>query len=183
MKQWTTKIVDLSTLKFASYNPRKMSERAMGGLKKSIDRFGLVQPIVVNQKTGNVVGGHQRIEALKQLGHDSAQIVLVELDDTEEKALNIALNSQAIEGEFDVEKLKPLLDELSCYSSELFSELKFDDLEKMLGLVEKENNYFKEIEEIDVRFRVIVECLNEKHQLDLLEKFKKEGLECSALML
>jgi len=55
------KIADLNP---APYNPRKISNRAMTGLSASIVRFGLVQPVIWNEKTGNVVGGHQRLKVI-----------------------------------------------------------------------------------------------------------------------
>jgi ParB-like chromosome segregation protein Spo0J len=94
----------------ADYNPRKdltENDKEYQKLKRSIQEFGYVEPVIFNQKTGVVVGGHQRLKVLKDLGHDEVDCVVVDIDDTKEKALNIALNK--ISGEWDFSKLKDLL--------------------------------------------------------------------------
>lgn len=125
----TRLIKDLSP---APYNPRKIQPRALAGLTESIKRFGLVQPIIVNERTGNVVGGHQRIKALQALGEEFAQVLVIDLPEVEEKALNITLNNPHIEGEFD-DGLDALLGEIGAFDSNEFDGLLFDDL---AGVVE-----------------------------------------------
>ena len=90
----------LADLKAAPYNPRTISAGAMRGLRGSLRRFGLVQPIIVNDRTGFIVGGHQRVEAMKLEGLEEAEVVVVDLPESEERALNVTLNSQAISGAF-----------------------------------------------------------------------------------
>lgn len=119
--------VPLSELKPAPYNPRKISSEALTGLKASIRRFGLVQPIIVNRRTGYVVGGHQRIRALLEAGEDSALVLDVDLPESEEKALNLALNSHHIEGEW-TEGLGDVLSEVKLELPELFVDLRLGDL-------------------------------------------------------
>ena len=103
----------LSELKEAPYNPRIMNEVEKNKLKESIKQFGLVQPLVLNEQTGYIVGGNQRLQALKELyGEDyEADIVLINISPEKEKALNIALNK--ISGDWDLSKLQSLLTELS----------------------------------------------------------------------
>ena len=90
----------IQDLKPAPYNPRKISDDALTGLENSLKRFGVVQPIIWNKRTGYVVGGHQRLKALEKLGEKKIQCIVVDLDETEEKALNVTLNNAAISGEF-----------------------------------------------------------------------------------
>ena len=123
------KEVALDDLKPAPYNPRKISPQALKGLVESIKRFGLVQPILVNKRTGLVVGGHQRIEAMKKAAMTTAQVGYVDLSDDEETALNIALNSPAISGQF-TDDLQGLLDGLREELPHEFVDLRFDDLIK-----------------------------------------------------
>lgn len=100
----------LEDLKPADYNPRKISGPEFEKLKKSIQEFGYVDLIILNKRTGNIVGGHQRYKALSDLGYEEADTVIIDLDETEEKALNLALNK--ISGEWDVERLKDVLLEI-----------------------------------------------------------------------
>ena len=119
--------MELSALAPASYNPRTITSVAANGLRASIRRFGLVQPIVWNRRTRRVVGGHQRIEALKSLGKTEAHVVVVDLPEIEEKALNVTLNNPAITGEF-TDGLQSILAELSADVEIDFEGLQLDSL-------------------------------------------------------
>lgn len=114
----------------ASYNPRKISPDALAGLNASISRFGLVELIVWNKRTGNVVGGHQRLQVLRAQGVEETPVVVVDLPLVEEKALNVTLNNQAIQGEF-TESLQGILDELRT-DEEMFAALHLGDLDAVL---------------------------------------------------
>lgn len=120
----TKAIVDLVP---APYNPRSISPEALAGLRGSVERFGLVEPVVWNRRTGRVVGGHQRLKVLQAMGETETQVVAVDLDDVEEKALNVALNNPAIAGEFTVD-IHRLLAEINAAMPELSELLRFDDL-------------------------------------------------------
>ncbi|MGE0193902.1 MAG: site-specific DNA-methyltransferase [Planctomycetota bacterium] len=89
----------------AGYNPRTISPAALAGLGESIGRYGLVQPIIVNARTGNVVGGHQRLKVLEAKGVEATDVVVIDVDEAEEKALNLALNSPRISGEWTADAL------------------------------------------------------------------------------
>lgn len=100
----------LDELAPSPYNPRSISDQQLERLKNSIEKFDLVEPIIWNKQTGHVVGGHQRLEVLKTLGKTETQVVVVDLNPIDEKALNLALNK--ISGEWDLPKLKDLIIEL-----------------------------------------------------------------------
>jgi len=91
-------------------NPRVMPEGEMKKLCRSIETFGLVEPIVVRRSDGLVIGGHQRLEAAKALGMKTVPVVYVEVSEAEAHTLNLALNR--ISGQWDLPKLGALLDEL-----------------------------------------------------------------------
>ncbi|MDL2206251.1 ParB N-terminal domain-containing protein [Eubacteriales bacterium OttesenSCG-928-N13] len=104
-----------SKLNPAPYNPRKRlrpGDAEYEKLKRSILEFGVVEPIVFNSTTGNIVGGHQRYFVLTDLGTTELDCVVVDLDEQREKALNIALNK--INGSWDEIKLADLLADLSA---------------------------------------------------------------------
>ncbi len=100
-------------LKAAEYNPRKdlkPGDAEYEKLKRSIQTFGYVEPVIWNKRTGKVVGGHQRLKVMKDLGYTEVDCVVVDLDEQKEKALNIALNK--ISGEWDNTLLANLLQDL-----------------------------------------------------------------------
>lgn len=116
------------TLRPAAYNPRKISKEALKGLQASIERWGVVQDIVVNSRNRVVVGGHQRLAALKAAGVHDIPVTWVDLDETDEKALNVALNNPHIAGEFD-DTIAGLLAEIrDGIGADDFAELKLDEL-------------------------------------------------------
>ena len=97
----------------ADYNPRKdlkPGDPEYEKLKRSIEQFGYVEPIIWNEKTGRVVGGHQRLKVLTDMGITEVDVVVVDMDTEKEKALNIALNK--ISGEWDTEKLALVIADL-----------------------------------------------------------------------
>jgi DNA modification methylase len=105
--------IDIKKLNPAKYNPRKdlhPGDSEYEKLKRSIEEFGYIEPIVWNERTGNVISGHQRLKILLNSGISEAECVVVKLDETKEKALNIALNK--INGDWDKEKLAFLISDL-----------------------------------------------------------------------
>ena len=122
----------LTKLRPASYNPRKISDNAMAGLRASIGRFGLVQEIVFNKRTGNVVGGHQRLKVLEAMGVKDVPVTIVDLSEREEQALNITLNNQGISGEF-TEDLQPILAQIQADLPDLLAALQLDALQLESG--------------------------------------------------
>lgn len=105
--------VVVSKLNPAKYNPRKdlkPGDPEYENLKKSIETFGYVEPVIWNKRTGNIVGGHQRYKILMEQGAKEIECVVVDMEASEEKALNIALNK--VSGDWDLPKLADLIGEL-----------------------------------------------------------------------
>ncbi|MDJ0304713.1 site-specific DNA-methyltransferase [Dehalobacter sp.] len=97
----------------ADYNPRKdlkPGDPEYEKLKRSLEEFGYVEPVIWNKTTSHVVGGHQRLKVLLDMGVTEVDCVVVEMDAEKEKALNIALNK--ISGEWDKDKLALLIADL-----------------------------------------------------------------------
>lgn len=112
----------ISELNQAKYNPRiELSEtdETFKKIEKSIEEFGYVEPIIVNKQNNVIVGGHQKVNVLKKNGYTEIECVIVDLDERQEKKLNLALNK--ITGFWDNEKLKELFDELELSEEELFA--------------------------------------------------------------
>ena len=107
----------LSQLIPAAYNPRRtLTEKspAYRKLRKSLEEFGLVEPLIWNETTGHVVGGHLRLRILRDLGVAEVPVSVVRLTDAREKALNIVLNNAEAQGRYDPAKLADLLEELAA---------------------------------------------------------------------
>ena len=105
--------VAVEKLNPAKYNPRKNlkpGDPEYEKLKRSIETFGYVEPIIWNKQTGQIVGGHQRYKILVDQGATEVDCVIVDKDENEEKALNVVLNK--VSGDWDLPKLADLLSEL-----------------------------------------------------------------------
>ena len=77
----------------APYNPRQSTAKQEKHLKESLEKFGMVEPIIFNKQTGYIVGGHFRVRELKKLGIKEIECVIVDLNEADEKELNIRLNA------------------------------------------------------------------------------------------
>ena len=95
--------VDVEKLKPSEYNPRKITPEDFEQIKKSIEEFGFVQPLVVNSAEGReeiIIGGHQRFSVAKKMGMKEVPVFYVDIPDIErEKQLNVRLNAN--QGEWD----------------------------------------------------------------------------------
>lgn len=103
------KIADLVP---ASYNPRKAlkpGDKEYEKIKRSIEEFGYCEPVIVNSDM-TIIGGHQRVTVLKDLGYSEIDCIVIDIDKTKERALNIALNK--ITGEWNKELLADLIADL-----------------------------------------------------------------------
>ena len=111
-----------SAIRFALYNPRKISEESRKTLKRGIKKFGLVGGIVVNKRTGfTVVSGHQRLSVMDELqkydpeSHENdyrIRVDVVDMDEKSEKELNILANNPNAQGSWDYDALRELVPEI-----------------------------------------------------------------------
>ena len=137
----------ITELKPSEYNPRKWSEGQFQKLRESIEKFGIVDPLVVNAygpRQNIVIGGNMRLEVLKDLGYDDVSIVYVTLDEAKERDLNVRLNRTG--GDWDYDLLKE-------FDESLLADIGFES------------------EEIDVIFDI--DDMDEKHSFDLKRELKK----------
>lgn len=116
-----------SRVRFAQYNPRKITDSALKKLKQNIKRVGMLGGIVWNERTTNLVSGHQRVSVLDQLnGYDGTKetdyilrVDKVNLSEKEEKEQNIFMNNQSVQGEFDLDILRDILPDIDYKSAGL----------------------------------------------------------------
>lgn len=131
----------------ADYNPRQMPDREMKALMGSLREFGCVQPVVARKSDGLILGGHQRVEAMKRIlaedkvastGYTIPVVWVADITDEKAKLLNVALNK--IHGDWDFEKLGELFESIqttttSSASAPLevtgFSAKEIDDIIKL----------------------------------------------------
>ena len=155
------KTIPINQINPAAYNPRKdlqPGDAEYKKLKKSLTEFDCVEPLVWNEGTGNLVGGHQRLKVLKDLGRTEVEVSVVNLDDPKEKALNLALNK--ISGEWDLPRLKDLLEEINTGAFDI-EVTGFDD---------------KEIEELMTQFHVPEEGLTDEEVIpEVVDSICKKG--------
>ena len=85
----------------APYNPRQSTAKQEKHLKESLEKFGMVEPIIFNKQTGYIVGGHFRVRELKKLGIKEIECVIVDLNEDDEKELNIRLNANTGSWDWD----------------------------------------------------------------------------------
>lgn len=122
----------IADLQPAPYNARVITDAALHGLSRSLEQFGVVALPVVNMRPEGprLIGGHQRIEALKRAGATDVDCVVVKFDDETERRANFALNNTAIEGEFVPELTRELINRLSdalgALAPKLIEGLRFD---------------------------------------------------------
>ncbi|NCB36974.1 MAG: DNA modification methylase, partial [Clostridia bacterium] len=124
----------LASLFPADYNPRKAlkpGDTEYQNLRQSIETFGLVEPLIWNEATGRLVGGHQRLTVLRDMGISEVAVSVVNLDEEHEKALNIALNQ--IDGAWDNNALASLLRELEASDMSHLTGFAEVDIEALLG--------------------------------------------------
>ena len=131
MELRTLPIADLTP---APYNPRKRlrpDTPAYRKLETSLREFGLVEPLIWNETSGHVVGGHARLAILGALGFAEVPVSVVRLSPAREKALNVVLNNQEAQGRYDPGRLVELLEELAELPEMGLSGFDLADLRKL----------------------------------------------------
>ena len=163
--------VKISELKQAEYNPRRMTKKQYEDLKASLEKFGLVDPIIINSDN-TVIGGHQRLKIVRELGASEVPTVRVNLSKEDEKELNIRLNKNT--GEFDLDILA------NNFDMEELKDWGFKDIE--LGFnIDKivegniEDDHIPEVKESRVKLGDVWEL--GKHRLMCGDSTKKSDVE------
>ena len=164
----------------AEYNPRitlEPGDTEYELLEGSLGTFGYVVPIVWNERTGRIVGGHQRLTILKSAGVKEATVSVVDLDEEQEKQLNIALNK--IEGEWDNEALRELvheLDELGVAEAAGFDRHSIDFMNRGLEELVDEAVIESELEDVEETFNITL-SFDVAYREDIEEYIKENGKE------
>lgn len=129
-------MVPIKDVKPNPKNPRNITEYQTEALKRSINKFGFLSPIVINKRNMQIVSGHQRLEAYKSLNKTEVPVIYVELDDKEERALNVAMNR--VGGTFDQKGLADIIKDLQGQTSLLETTgLESKEIESLLEQMDK----------------------------------------------
>lgn len=178
----------LDTLISPVYNPRDITATDLRKLKKSIKTFGFNDPLIVNKRNNHIIAGSQRFKVLRELNEEDEELfsevdcVLVDLDENNEKAFNIAHNK--IGGEFNEEKLNEILIELDMEDFDI-SVTGFD-LNFEIKEISEEGGIRTDIDKMEMlhkTIQVIVDCYDEEEQKELYSKLTEAGYECQTLTL
>ena len=124
--------INMADLKPAPYNPRDISNDALSGLRHSLEKFGYVDLLVVNKRNMRIISGHQRYKILQADGIQTVTAILVDVDEIQEQAMNVTLNSPEITGQWTA-ALIPLLERLRNEASEDYINLRLKNLRDSVG--------------------------------------------------
>ena len=216
LDNWKSESMDIDKIKItdikpADYNPRKISGKDYDNLMNSIREFGLVDPIIINLNDNTVIGGHQRYDVLMDmymLGDIDNELSVLKMGDIGwvflddqlkvknedyERALNIALNK--ISGDWDIEKLAFVLDELdedgfdvelTGFGSEEVKKLTFveeEEFEELEGFEDFDEDGFEEMgdDKEKVYFKLVLMFSSEEEQEEMYVQLQEEGYDCQIL--
>lgn len=119
IKQPESREIQRSQINFANYNPRRITPEARKKLKANLKRVGILGGVVWNEVTGNLVSGHQRISVIDEVNRYNSEtnendylirLEVVQMDEKTEKEQNVFMNNRNVQGDFDSDMLKDLLD-------------------------------------------------------------------------
>lgn len=178
MKIVNRKISDINP---AKYNPRQITEKELSGLKESLKKFGFVEPLIINKRTNTLCGGHQRLKAAESLGMKEVPVFEVDLSISEEKALNVALNSPTISGKFDEKILSELLSEIKLEMPDLFSNMNMSTILPNIKVLDSEKLEEKLVS-ISFDYKIEVICGDEESQAYLTGELQDRGFKIRVLI-
>lgn len=121
------RVMKLAQLKPHPKNARDIDPEALDALRQSMRKFGVVEHLVHNERTGFLVGGHQRLRILLEDGIVEEKVVIVDLDEVEEEALRLVLNNPKAQGHF-TDQVGAVLDGIEAEREDLFRSLRLDSL-------------------------------------------------------
>ena len=189
MKQKIThKIVHMpiGELRMYSRNARTHSGEQVKRIAESIQEFGFLNPILLDSATKEIIAGHGRLLAARELGLETVPVVIYShLTAAQKKAYTLADNKLALDAGWDEELLKLELEELKLEDFDL-DMLGFDD--SFFKTLEQINDKDNDLNESDIKpkefktsFELIITCENEDSQEQLYNEFQSRGIECKIL--
>jgi hypothetical protein len=190
LQQFTMERISRHELKNAEYNPRVISEVAKKRLRANLKKIGLIQPIIWNKRSGNILGGHQRISAIDAIEGTKdylLDVAVVDMDEKTEREQNIFLNNEEAQGNWDMEKLQKMFEETSLdveatgfdagnmyemFGQKAVLDLDVEHIEKLAQQLRDFQEGFDKIakerdDKYDEEFYAVLVFRNKKHKLEL----------------
>ena len=167
---------NIDSLVFAEYNPRQLTAEQYQHLKDSIERFGLVDPIIVNQhkdRKNIIVGGHQRARVAKKLGIEEVPCVFVNLSYEKERELNVRLNKNVGGWDYDILADNFELEELTGWG---FSE------KNLFGMFDEVDYSILEDDDVDMNMEALKDGTRKAIQIEFKLEDYDEATELLKLM-
>lgn len=181
--------VPVSKIKPARYNPRRAlqpGDDEYESIKRSLEKFGCVDSLVWNKRTGNLVAGHQRFRILMdEFGATELDVSVVDLPLGDEKALNLALNH--LSGDWDDAALLSLLSELQEADAVEVTGFTGDDLMALHARLELEEEGGgpagdgSDAAMVSESFKVVATCVDAKQQQEVVKTLHRKGVACHLL--
>lgn len=165
---YDTITINRADIKNAPYNPRIMDKKAKERLRKNIAKHGLVSALTWNKRTGNLVGGHQRLEQLDSLEKTQdyeLTVCVVDVDEREEAALNVQLNNPSMQGEWDFDKLAMMSEDFDL------------DLKDDLGFTDTDIDFMFDGDDRFSQLFDSQESEDERGKLEAIKDARKKGVE------
>lgn len=160
-------------------NAKIHTEAQIEQIKKSIQEFGMNDPIAVWGDKNTIVEGHGRLEALKQLGYTEVDCIRLDhLTNEERKAYTLAHNKINMNTGFDIDLLDEELDSIEDIDMEVFGFDLCDDEEQIQDVERKDLS-----DDVNEVYEVIIECTDEIQQEEIFTRLSSEGMKCRVLTL
>ena len=158
-------------------NAKIHTEEQIEQIKKSIQEFGMNDPIAVWGDKNTIVEGHGRLEALKQLGYTEVDCIRLDhLTDEERKAYTLAHNKINMNTGFDIDLLDEELDSIEDIDMEVFGfDLDYEEIHHA-----ERTDLSDDVNDV---YEVIIACEDEKQQEEIYTKLSSEGMKCRVLTL
>ena len=187
-----------SAIHFAGYNPRKLSDESRKTLKRGIKKFGLVGGIVVNKRTGlTVVSGHQRLSVMDELqkfpdNDYRIRVDVIDVDEKQEKELNILMNNPNAQGSWDYDALARLVPDIDYKDAGLTDAdlnmigcdflLQTEEENSLAGALEEMMQPVTERKEAEKAARQLERAEKVAHMKDVKQQVKEQAQETAANM-
>ena len=187
-----------SAIHFAGYNPRKLSDESRKTLKRGIKKFGLVGGIVVNKRTGlTVVSGHQRLSVMDELqkfpdNDYRIRVDVIDVDEKQEKELNILMNNPNAQGSWDYDALARLVPDIDYKDAGLTDAdlnmigcdflLQTEEENSLAGALEEMMQPVTEQKESEKAARQLERAEKVAHMKDVKQQVKEQAQETAANM-